>query len=299
MNDSFLVEDEAGDRYVLRRYRRNVDERRNLFQLRFQQQLYQSGFPTSEVIEPTSGGLLVTSEAGAWVLFPYIKGTEYDFARMAQVAEAGRRLAEFHVVTDSIQMEEVVIDINPALRRWWTHGEEEIAELEKMFTGQGVEEELAFLRDWQAELVQQWPLARLDALPTGWVHSDYHGRNMVFVGDELRGLFDFDPLHRGFKVEDVAHALFMFSREFRGSTHIRLEAARLFLDEYDQRRRLEGVEREAIPMMGVLVWVTNAPYFALLQRDGEDPVAYLRHYVSLMRDLQLEMARLGPLLTEG
>ncbi len=291
-NDNFLVEDGAGRRYVLRHYRRNPDGRRMRFQLAFQQQLYGLGYPTSEIIPSNAGGLVVEAETGPWVLFSYVEGNEYDFANMGQVSEAGRRLAEFHTITAPIDLQEVVLDINPQVRRWWTHGEEELAALEAMFRDDGVEKELDFLRGWHADLLNEWPLARLDALPAGWVHSDFHGRNMVFVGDELRGLFDFDPLHRGFWVEDVAHALFMFGREFRGSTRIRPDAAQRFLDAYESVRRLAAEEREALPMMAVLVWAPTAAYQELHRRDGEDTVAWFRRYVVLMRELQSEMGRL-------
>jgi homoserine kinase type II len=295
-NDNFVLEDAASRRYVLRRYRRNPDERRMRFQVEFQQQLYRLGYPTSEIVPSNAGDLLVEAEGSSWVVFTFVEGDEYDFARMGQVAEAGRRLAQFHTVTATIELEEIVLDINPQLRRWWTHGEEELAALEALFRAEAVEEELTFLRGWHADLVRRWPLARLDALPVGWVHSDFHGRNMVFAGDELRGLFDFDPLHRGFFAEDIAHALFMFGREFRGSTRIRPEAARLFLGAYDGVRPIGDEERAAIPMMAVLAWAHSAPYHALLARDGEDTLAFFRHWVQLMRDLEAEMARLMPVL---
>jgi Ser/Thr protein kinase RdoA (MazF antagonist) len=297
-NDNFLVEDAGGRRYVLRRYRRNPNQARIHFQLDFQLELHRLDFPTSEVIGSTSGDLLVASDDGLWVLFSYVEGTEYDFSRMEQVAEAGRRLAQFHTVTDSIRLEEVVIDINPSFRRWWTHAVEELSALAELFHDEAVEEEMAFLRSWQQELVAKVPLTTLDALPPGWVHSDFHGRNMIFAGDELRGLFDFDPLHRGFWVEDIAHALFMFGREFRGSTRIRPDAAQRFLDAYDSGRWLTKDERAVLPMMAVLVWAPSAPYLALLERDGEDTLAFFRHYVGLMRELQSEMERLWPVLVE-
>ena len=297
-NDNVLIEDAAGNRYVLRHYG-NLDDPRVLFQLRFQQELHRRGFPTSEVIESASGSLLVRKEAGSWVLFTYVEGTEYDFARTGQVAKAGRRLADFHTVSASIELEEVIVDANPKPRRWWSHGEEELAALQEMFADDAVAEELAFLREWRADLVSAWPLDRLDALPASWVHGDYHGSNMVFVGDEVRGLFDFDTLHRGFSVEDIGHALTMFAREFRGSRRIRSDAARRFLDAYDHHRPMRKEEREALPMMAVLAWAGSPANYRMLQRDGEDTLAFFRHYVSLMRDLQVEMERLAPVLAKG
>ncbi|MBI4571598.1 MAG: phosphotransferase [Chloroflexi bacterium] len=295
-NDTFLVEDAAGRRYVLRHYRRNPDQRRMRFQLAFQQQLYQLGYPTSEIIASNAGELFVEAEGRAWALFTFVEGDEYDFSNMAQVAEAGRRLAQFHTVTAPIDLQEVVLDINVRVHLWWTDGEQELANLEAMYRDDGVGEELVFLRSWLARLLRDWPPGRLDALPSGWVHDDFHGRNMVFAGNELRGLFDFDPLHRGFWVEDIAHALCMFGREFRGSTRIRPEAAGAFLDAYAAVRPPSPEERAAIPMMAVLVYAPVAAYQELLVRDGEDSLAFFRRYVQLMRDRQSEMDRLRPIL---
>ena len=296
-NDNFLVEDASGDRYVLRRYRRNIEERRVDFQLRFQQHLRRCGFPTSKVVETSLGTPLVICEGAPWALFTYIEGAEYDFGRIKQVIGAARRLAQFHTVTDTFRHQEVIIDTNPRLRRWWTNGEKELQELEAMFAGHGVDDDLSYVRNWWSELLREWTLARLDALPVGWVHGDYHGRNMVFVDDELRGVFDFDVVHRGPMIEDIAHALFTFGRESRGSPHIRAEVARLFLGEYARHKPLEKEERDALPMMTVLEWAPSAPYYALLRRDGEEPALFLQQHASLMRHMRSEMARLGPIFT--
>jgi homoserine kinase type II len=293
-NDNYLVEDAAGRRYVLRRYRRNPHRARMLFQLDFQRALRRLGYPTSDIVALSSGDAIVRSASGPWVLFSHVEGSEYDFSRMGQGAEAGRRLAEFQTVTAQIDLDEPRLDINPDFRRWWTNPDDELAALERTFSGDDVAGEFAYLRSWHTDLLRTWPLARLDALPQGWVHSDFHGRNMVFAGDELRGLFDFDPLHRGYLVEDVAHALVFFARERRGSTQVRLrpEAARIFLDAYCGVRPLSAEERAAVPMMAALVWVPLAPYHELLRRDGEDTLGLFRHYVALMRMLKNELEAL-------
>ena len=297
-NDSYLVEDVTGDRYILRCYRRNADERRIRFQLRFQQQLLERGFPTSVIVEPESQAPFVASEAGSWVLFTYVEGGEFDFTRVGQVAEAGRRLAEFHSVADTIEIDEVVGDANSTLRHWWTDGERLLAELGEQFAGLPAEEELAYVRRWWNDLLRDWPLSTFDALPAGWVHGDYHGRNMVFVGDEMRGLFDFDVVQRSCRISDIAGGLFTFGREHRRSYRIRPEAARLFWDAYASSRPIAGEEREALSMIAALSWAPIAPYYQMLEREDEDPVPNLRRHVNNMRAIAAEMERLAPLPTE-
>lgn len=295
-NDSFLVENGAGSRFVLRRYRRNPDEARIIFQLRFQQELRRLGYPTADVIESAAGQLLVTEEGSPWVLFEHIAGDEFDFSRMEQVDEAGRWLAEFHTKTQAIELQLFEIDINRSLRRWWTHGEQDLGEIEALFRDLDTDEELAFLQGWHQRLLQDWPLERLDTLPIGWVHGDYHGRNMLFVGDRITGLFDFDVLGRGIWAADVAAAVFMFGRESRLSRQIRPEAARRFLAEYGRIRPLSPEELDAMPMLASLVWAPTAPYYLMIRRDAEDPVPYFRRHVDNMREFGAEMERLRPSL---
>src|SRR5439155_9612435 len=108
-------------------------------------------------------------------------------------------------------------------------------------------------------------------------HGDWHGRNMVFVGDEVAGVFDYDPTSLGVIVEDVARALFMFGRESLTSRHIRLDVAGLFLDEYQCARDLTSEELNAIPFVMVAHRAPTVGYWRMLERDGEDAAAYLSH----------------------
>jgi homoserine kinase type II len=290
-NENFVVE-AADGRYVLRRYRRNPDERRVRFQLEFQRQLRNLGFPTSAIVETNAGQPLVTGETGPWVLFGFVEGAVFDYDRLAQVEEAGRRLAQFHTLTSRIEIDEVLVDLNPEPRRWLSHGGELLAELEALAAGQGVDDELAFLRAWHRDLVAAIPLATFDALPAGWVHADYHGRNMVFQDDELRGLFDFDPLYRGAYLDDVAMATFRFGREARSSLTLRPDAARLFLDAYERTRPLTAEERACFAAFAPLGWMEKPSYYEMLRADGEDWLREFRLYVARMRRVGEELRRL-------
>jgi Ser/Thr protein kinase RdoA (MazF antagonist) len=119
---------------------------------------------------------------------------------------------------------------------------------------------------------------------------------MVFADDRLVGLFDFDVVHRGFRIEDVALALFSFGREHRESERIRPQTARVFLDEYERSGRLTELERRALPMMATVVQARTTARYALRLRGGEDTRRTLRTHVSRMRSLQAQMTRLRPAL---
>jgi len=294
-NDNFLV-DGPDARYVLRRYRRNNDEARVRFQLRFQQHLLDQRFPTSQIVPSIPGEHLAIEDSGLWSLFAYVEGNELDFSNTAQVADAARWLAEFHQIAEPFDEPEVVFDVNRGWCDWWSDGDSEIDELASMLAGRGVDDDLAFLRDWYAESIGEWSAERVDQLPRGWIHGDWHGRNMVFVGDEVRGVFDFDPLRRGVTIEDLARAVFMFGRESRPSRHIRLDVARLFLDEYRRRRDLAPEELNAIPFVMVAHMAPTVAYWRMLERDGEDLAVFLHHTVWLMRDLLPEAERLQRIL---
>jgi Ser/Thr protein kinase RdoA (MazF antagonist) len=298
-NDNLLVEDARGERYVLRRYRRNPRPERIDFQLRFQEHLLRRGFPTSRLIESRRGERMLAFGGDFWSLFTYVRGTEYDYGSEVQLREAARLLARFHRAAEGFKCREVRHDTIPDLRRWWVDGERELERLDEMFGGFGVEAELDFLHAWQSELMRTWPLAELDALPTAWVHGDYHGGNMVFAGDRFAGLFDFDVVHRGARAEDVGLALFTFGRESRYSCRIRPRAARLFVEEYGRDVHLIDLERRVLPLIVIVVHARTAARYALRQRSGEDPVRIFRIHVGRMRALQAQMASLRPAFVEG
>ena len=155
---------------------------------------------------------MLASNSKFWALFTFIRGEEYSYDREPQLREAARRLAQFHRSAEGLDSREVVGDTIPDARRWWIDGDRELQQLEEMFGDLGVEAELDFLRAWRSQLLLTWPRATLDALPVVWVHGDYHGRNMVFAADRLAGLFDFDVVHRGFRIE----------RRRLGALHLRM-----------------------------------------------------------------------------
>ncbi len=294
-NESYSVVDSAGQKHVLRRYRRNREPARVAFQLRFQRHLLANGFPTAPIVLSNEGTDFVLHDDIPWALFKFVEGSEYDFERLGQVAEAGRRLAEFHAIADSFVEPPIYLDWEPPPEYYWLHNETERMRLRGLFRSQDIGTEVEWLLAWWEDLMHAWPLERYAILPAGWIHRDYHGRNVVFVGDEIKGLFDFDLLMWAPRVHDVARGLFMFARESRGSRRVRAEAARLFFETYSQGRAFAPEELAAVPALLVMAFAPTVSWLAYRQRDeGGDPSELLRGSVGYMRELQSEMERLAP-----
>jgi Ser/Thr protein kinase RdoA (MazF antagonist) len=86
-NDNWLVADERGRRYVLRRNLQHAHAPRIAFQVRFQQHLRHHGFPTAEVVETRSGDFFALDDEGVpWVLCTYI---ELEGGRWSSTWRAG------------------------------------------------------------------------------------------------------------------------------------------------------------------------------------------------------------------
>lgn len=294
-NENFLLEDSAQQRFVLRRYRRNQDEGRVNFQLRFQKHLLANGFPTASILETQNGRLYSLLSGVPWALFSWVEGTEYDFGRADEVSEAGRRLAQFHTVGQSFREPEVTTPWEKPLRSWWLDQTREATAIAEMFDGRGVDSEIAYVDTCRRWVVETWPLTRLDALPQGWVHADYHGRNMLFDDESnMVGLFDFDVLFRGWLAYDLARGVHAFGRERRGSNTIRPQVAGIFLDSYEKVRHIVEEEVRAIPAFLLLLSeAMSADYLSYRQRDGDDPLSRFLEGVAGLREVVEEMRRLA------
>jgi homoserine kinase type II len=282
-NDNVRVVDARGGGAVLRRYRRNRDPERARFQIRFQQQLEAGGFPVARTFESTSGETVVVDEEGLpWALFGLVEGEHYDFGRLEHAREAGRRLAELHDVTDRFaEAPRYHLDAN--LRRF-VAAPDEIAEgLRRDFGSAELEPDIRRYERRLEAIADALPPDRFDALPAGWLHDDYHGRNVIFAGDEMVALLDFDKLQRDPRASDIARGVVSFGRERRGSHALRPDFVGAFLAGYRERREISREEIEAMPLLIELAWAPFAAISHMLQADGKAPAAAMRRDLEDMR----------------
>ena len=288
-NINVLVEDSGGSRYVLRGCRRNPRRDRIVFQLDFQDHLRRHGVPVPQVVASRTGERCVESGPGSlWVLSCFVEGRHYQNGSRVQLRRAAGCLSAIHAAGAGFTASAVRDETIPDLLRWWTHGEEEIAGLRGMFRGAGVEAELDFLDSWRTALTSDLPLVAVEELPRAWLHADFHPRNVIFADDQVQGVLDFDVVHYGFRLEDVAYAVSGFCWQDRTGAVPAAEASSIFLQAFG----LTEPERRALPRLLAAVQARTAARYRVRERGGADPRAALRTHVRRMRALSAAAAEL-------
>ncbi|MBG0565964.1 phosphotransferase enzyme family protein [Actinoplanes aureus] len=165
------------------------------YTLRVAAALREQGWPTPELVEEP----LVDGDGGTWLLLHRLPGVPRPRGAGEQRAR-GRLLAEFHESAAASGLDErrdgfagpaeVVGD--PALDRW-------LREFERFRPEQG-----RFLRECRDVTAEWFAGNSLDGVPCGVIHGDFATWNLLFVGERLSGLLDFEATHWSVLVADFA-----------------------------------------------------------------------------------------------
>ncbi len=278
-NDAWVVEPSDGRRLVLRCCRRNPDRARIELQIALQERLIDAGTPTPPLHRTRDGRRVVVADGAPWLLMDHVEGTHYEHGDREAATAAGRELGRIHAAWAGRSWPDVEAPANWSGQDWWRDGVAIVERLAERF-GREAPEEVAFLRAFAAHVGSTGRRTALDGLPTGWIHGDYNGWNVIFRSHAVVAIIDFDVCHVDALVFDVARALDDFGRSARGSSDLRPDTARAFLAGYDDVRRLTPGERLVLPEAVAVTRLRNASYAAMVERDGQDPLPAFRRQVA-------------------
>ena len=278
-NDAWVVEPSDGRRLVLRRCRRNPDPARIELQIGLQRRLAEAGTPTPRVHATLDGRDLVVTDGTPWFLSDHVEGTHYAHGDTVAAAAAGRCLAEVHAAWTGPTEPDVEAPASWSGRAWWREGVAVVERLAPRFEADAAEE-VEFLRAFAAHVAAPGRRTALDDLPVGWIHGDYHGRNLLFRRHDVAAVLDFDVCHVDALVFDLARALNDFGRPAPRSLDRRHDTARAFLDGYDDVRSLTPGERDVLPEAVAVTCLRGVAYYAMVERDGQDALEAFRRHVA-------------------
>jgi homoserine kinase type II len=259
VNETAVVDTDDG-RFVVRRTHRRfsiaAQERRHMLMAR----AAAYGAPTAPLITTRDGRTLLVIDGRGCEVQRFVVGADFDPQRPRQLDSIGRTLAQYHcAVADCAALAE------PAPPRY---APQRIGALVEVLLERDVMGELHEPLAWYAARASALR-ARLDdtaygQLPQTVIHGDIHPDNLLFNGDSLAALLDFDQATVDARLVDLADALVSFCSVkesaggwgvFRGP--LDPAAAARLCAAYAAAAPLTPAERSALPVLIETLWLVG------------------------------------------
>jgi homoserine kinase type II len=226
--------------------------------------LHQARFPTPALVPTTKGQTLLLMGPECVEVQEYIEGGPYDHSRPAHMDEAAAKLARYHGLVASLVKK-------PLCDRGTLYAPPRILEhLSRLSVAwclsaaHGVVDMVQRLEDHAADLHDRF--ARHGSLPHLVIHGDYYAGNLLFIGDRITGVLDYDRARWQPRVVELAEALIYFSSDRQGPLRhqiypsvLRWEPFARFLRSYGRVLPLpDDRELAALPDYVRCIWLQMA-----------------------------------------
>jgi Ser/Thr protein kinase RdoA (MazF antagonist) len=294
-----LITTDRGRFLLKRRPKGKDDPERVTFAQELQRFLASKNFPLPHLVDTCDGGgSLLKIGDSIYEMFEFIDGQRYR-GGLTATFEAGRTLALYHKLLRNFHSESkrpqgqyhhsrIVADAFTALPDVLREShsvrdhEEEMTDL------------LAELRLSYRDAARSVDALGLPGWPTQIVHADWHPGNMLFDGDRVVAVLDYDSARVWQRVLDVANGCLQFSA-VNGGRNLskwpdRTDAhrARRFLNGYDEVAVISRAELQAVPflMQEALIAQTLPPILQSGTFAGLDGFGFLQVTLRKVRWLQ-------------
>lgn len=259
VNETAFAETSMG-RYVIRRNQRRIG--RASLELRHQLHAWLRSYdvPCPRIIPTIKGDTAVEIDGRIFEVATFLKGEDYCPIRPAQSASVGMVLAEYHQSVDGFPGKPSIQPprYNPSILLGFTE-----RLLQRDLLGD-LTPQLSWYDRRAAELHARLTDKDYANLPHVLIHGDIHRDNLLFMGDQVSALLDFDQVVIDARLVDVADALVDFAQGTPPqdwspwgvySGPLDPGRARMLLDQYDMVSPLTRSECSALPIMMEVLWL--------------------------------------------
>jgi len=314
VNVSYSIEtlkDGQRRKYFLRRYKSGIRREELLFEHSLVNHVANhSTCPVAKLHRTRNGSTFYwradpddVSPGHFYAIFDFLRGEDrYTWVGPRctpyELRNAGALLAAYHTAVstfepEGMRAEKKILDLLEEIETVWA--EAPAKSKGTAFDGflienfEAVRQSIAETRAWL-----DTPEVR--SLPEIAIHSDYHPGNLLFDGEQISGLIDFDWSKIDLRAFDVALAAWYFCASWDGAEdgELRLADARMFISAY-QQALLEGSAFPALspdelaylpPLINagniyILHW-TLGDYFGY-DVDPREYLTYLKHGITFVR----------------
>jgi homoserine kinase type II len=235
-NEHLLLETGDGVHYLRRSYRsKQRDEL--AAQLRLMRLLRDRGFPAPDVVPALSGADHVELDGRLWIVTRAIAGERFDDRSPVHLQALGSVLARYHRLVADLP----AVVAEPPL----------LAELRARAAGSDLD---SGLRARAADVADRLT-ALLPDLPRVVVHGGARRGSLVFDGERVVGVLDFDSAHADVRVLDLAVAVHDVGKVYTGvgaddhKVALDLDRVAAVLTAYRAEVRLGAAEVKALPLL--------------------------------------------------
>jgi homoserine kinase type II len=171
--------------------------------------LRRAGFPAPTILSTTGGDTLLELDGELYEVQTYIEGTFYDHERPAHFEEAARMLGRYHACVTGFappELQNLGELYSPAILRanlvalvetWEVDRDPDLAQTARQLE--------AHADDLTARFASHGTLPHLI------IHGDYYADNLLFTGDHIVGVVDYDKARWQPRVVELAEALIYFA----------------------------------------------------------------------------------------
>jgi len=268
-NSNYLLHTEAGS-FILTLYEKRVDRKDLPFFLGLMEHLSARGFSCPVPIKGKDGEALRELCHRPAAIISYLEGLWPKRIHPWHCNRLGAALAEFHLAGKSFDLRR---ENNLSVGGWRPLFEACRNQADSVEAGLS-----DFLARELDELEAKWPRD----LPAGVIHADVFPDNVFFVGDRLSGIIDFYFACNDFFAYELAICLNAWC--FEPDTSFNATKARQLLQTYQEHRKLEREELEALPILArgsAMRFLLTRLYDLLNHPEGalvtpKDPTEYCR-----------------------
>ncbi len=219
------------------------------------------GAAVPEVLKTIEGLQFITHAGEFFVLFNFISGNYFvpHILAYSSLAQSLARLHRSFVILDEDLVNAIRTESQKNIKAYYNKVTE-YSRADFEFFLNMVDPEI------RVELTNLMPLIDTTARTVGKlnecysqiIHSDMHPHNVLFEGDALEAILDFDALRYAERARDVGMALYRFGRQFFVATHAidscdlhdqAHEYTKRFIQEYAAVNPLTQIELEYMPFI--------------------------------------------------
>lgn len=273
VNETAFAETSAG-RCVVRRNQRKLGRTSLELRHRLLGWLKARGFPAPRLVAARGGETVVELDGRLYEVFTFIEGDEFNPDRPAHLSGAGAVLARYHSAIADFP--------DPPALDGPRYTPASIMGLTERLMQRDMMGELTEPLSWYdrraVTLRRALPDSAYAALPHVLIHGDLHRDNLIFRGDSVAALIDFDQATLDARIVDLADALVDLAvgdappdwfpwGVYAGP--LDPGRARLLLEGYTLMEPLTAAEQAALPILVEVIWMQGNLRRVLGTSDAE------------------------------